>query len=101
MNIKLLSLVALLPLLASCSSANARGYIKGQAGVQAYNGDTPVTSPYEIDGHVKFKVQSTKPILTIEVLDPATVIRTQVAETRGRLEGSGVTDGGNTLIIRK
>lgn len=40
-------------------------------------------------------------MLTIEVIDPATVIRTQVAETRGRLEGAGVADNGNTLIIRK
>jgi hypothetical protein len=87
--------------LAACSSINARGHIKGQAGIQGYDADTPITSPYEISGEVKFKVQTKKPILTIEVIDPGTVITTSVAGTKGRLDGSGTTDNGNTLIIRK
>lgn len=105
MNTKLalLPLVAVLALLlAACSSSpNARGYVQGKAGIQAFNGDTPITSPYEIDGNIKFKLQPTKPVLTIEVLDPATTIRTTVSGVQGRIDGSGSTDNGNTLIIRK
>lgn len=103
MNTKLVSLLVavLVLLLPSCSSPNARGYVNGKAGIQGYDGDDPITSPYEIDGHVKFKIQPKKPVLTIEVVDPSTVIRTTVSGTQGKLEGSGLTDNGNTLIIRK
>lgn len=105
MNTKLvlLPLVALgLLALPACSSdLNARGEIKGHAEVQGYSGDTAVTSPYVIDGDVKFKVQPKKPILTIEVIDPATVIRTQTVGGPARVEGDGITDDGNTRIVRK
>lgn len=73
----------------------------GKAGIQGYDGDDPVTSPYEIDGKVKFKLQPKKPILTIEVEDPATVIRTQTQAGPVRVEGDGTADNGNTRIIRK
>ena len=104
MNTKLvLPLLAVLALaLPACASnVNARGSVKGHADVQGYDGDTPITSPYSIDGEVKFKIQPKKPILTIEVIDPGTVIRTQTAAGTMRVEGDGTTDDGNTRIIRK
>jgi len=105
MNTKLVSLpLAVLGLLAlpACSSnLNARGGIKGHADIQGYDGDTAITSPYSIDGEVKFKLQTKKPILIIDVIDPGTVIRTQTSAGPSRVEGEGLTDGGNTLIRRK
>jgi len=104
MNTKLASLllaVLALALPACTSNPNARGTVKGHADIQGFDGDTPVTSPYSIDGSIKYKLQTKKPILTIEVLDPATVVHTQTVGGPARVEGSGLTDDGNTLIIRK
>jgi hypothetical protein len=99
--------------LTACSSRPvARGYVQGKAGLQAYESDAPdaapITAPYEIEGNVKVMINPwKKPIFTLEVLDETTTIHTTLSPdvpgagvTRGRLDGSGLTDEGKVLILR-
>lgn len=79
--------------------------MNGKAGVQVYENEKPdakpITAPYELEGNFKFVANPwRKPYLTITA-DQQTQIRTVQDGVQGRLDGSGVTDDGNTLIIRK
>ena len=113
MNTKRASAWALLALflafsssLTACASKpEARGYIRGSAGLQVFESDKPdakpITSPDTVEGDFNFRANPwRKPFLVIEAA-PASVIRTTVGSTTGRLDGSGTTDEGKVLIIRK
>lgn len=78
--------------------------MQGKAGIQVYESEKPdakpITAPYELEGNFKFVATPwRKPYLTITA-DPATQIRTVSGGVAGRLDGAGLTDEGDTLIIR-